>query len=228
MTGNALEAAPSESRADGPSRQIAKLARDPAFSLVKALAALPAGGARYIPETIAQYERALTPLRSSEPAFDGSLAKSVANAFAPIGAKMRPDMSQEQAMVWCAALVKALSDLPPRCVIAAFDEAVHIPFEFASQMEAKVREIAERKRQEHWIALSRLRQMQAEILRAAAPPQPQLEGPPDEPMSREELRKLRKTAAGPNLIRMGLSAGFVLQADLDALEAEDAEERAHL
>lgn len=194
---------------------------DRPWSVVKALEKLPAGGARHLPATVAEYEGRLVSLRTAEPKLSGALARSVADAFAPMGAKMRPDMSPEQAGFWTAALVKAFSDLPPFIVKAALEEAIHIPFEFPTQMEVKVREIAERKLADHKRAIARLRAMIAEIQRMAHPPQAVLEAPePDRPWSPEELAKMPE-----GIRRMGLAGGWLTQSELDEADQQFREAR---
>ena len=164
------------------------------------------------------YSQRLVSLRSREPGLDGKGAKSIADAFAPIGAKMRPDMSQEQAGFWASSIVLALSDLPAFVVREAMAEAVHIPFQFPTDMEAKVREIAERIFARHKRALLRLRQTM-EALRRMAEGEKQLPPPPEgEPMSLDELRSTPKW-----LRSLGLQSGAIRAEDLAAIEAEEAE-----
>ena len=187
------------------------------WSLAKALAALPEGGASLLGPTIEQYRQRLQPLKDAEPKFDGALSKKVADAFAPIGAKMRPDMSVEQGGFWASSIVLALSDLPSFIAVAALEEAVHTPWQFPTDMEAGVREIANRKLEEHQTSIRRLQAMRDEILRASQPPSPQLEAPDEtEPMSREEIAKLLRSPIGKDLLRMGLRLGSIRQEDYDA------------
>lgn len=197
--------------------KLAKAGPSGGWSPSKALAALPQGDAALLGPTIEQYRQRLQPLKSLEPRLDGSLAKSVADAFAPIGAKMRPDMSVEQGGFWATSIVMALSDLPPFIAIAALEEAVHSPWQFPTEMEAGVREIAKRKLEDHQLAIRRLQAMRDEILRASTPPSPQLEAPDTgEPLSREEVAKLLRSPVGKELIRMGLQLGSIRQEDYEA------------
>lgn len=210
--------------------RLAKAGPNGGWSLAKAAAALPPADAARLPQTIERYRQRLAPLKAAEPKFDGPLAKKVADAFAPIGAKMRPDMSPEQASFWASSIVLALSDLPAWIAVAALDEAVHTPWQFPTDMEAGVRDIANGKLEEHRAAIARLEALRAEIERAANPPTPQLEAPDDsEPMTRKEIAHLlRSPVASEELFRMGLRLGSIRQEDYEAelaiLQAESPPE----
>lgn len=146
------------------------------------------------------------------------MAKAVADAFAPIGAKMRPDMGIEQAGFWTAALVKAFSDLPAFIVREALGEAIHVPFQFPTEMEKGVRDLAERKLEDHRRAVRRLQMMRDELQRALAP-DPALAPPSDEPLGLDDVR------ATPKWLRsLGRTSGAIRAEDLAIVEAEEAEE----
>lgn len=152
---------------------------------------------------------------------DGSETRQVLDAFKPIGAKMRPDMSVDQGAHWATAIVLALSDLPAWIAVQALREAVHIPFDFPTEMETQVREIANRIHDKHLRALRRLRSLQDAILRATNA-QPLIEDAikPEEPMTLEEVRKMYRGALGKELVRMGLTAGAIREEDLAIVCAE--------
>lgn len=185
------------------------------------MAALPTGQAPLLRQAIAEYQQRMLPLKRQEPAHDGSLTRSVADAFAPIGAKMRPDMSVEQGGFWASSIVLALSDLPAFIAKEALEEAVHTPWKFPTDMEEGVRGIAEKRLSKHQTALHRL-QLILDAISRAGNAQPRLEAPPPipEPMSMDELRAILKGPAARSLVRMGLACGQIRQADLDAIEAE--------
>lgn len=185
------------------------------WSVAKQLARLPAGKAPALRSCIEAYQDRMVSLKHREPSLGGALAKSVADAFAPLGAKMRPDMSEEQAGFWASSIVMAFSDLPPFIVQSAMAEAMHVPWKFPTDMEAGVRTIALRKLEEHKTAILRLHAMLDEIHRAASPAQPQLEAPAEDvEWSDEELHRLT-----PALRKMGISAGWLTQEMLDKADA---------
>jgi hypothetical protein len=146
------------------------------------------------------------------------MTRQLVEAFGPMGAKMRPDMTDHQADFWASAIITALSDLPHFCVLSAIREAMHIPYQFPTEMEAGVRSIAERRLAEHKTAIHRLRAMQDEIHRAANP-QPQIvdANATDEPMSIEEIRQTPKQYR-----TLGVSVGAIRPEDLAIVEAEEA------
>lgn len=200
-------------------REVAKFARRPDWTLEKALALLPAGGAVHLREAADRYEAQMRPLKAVDPKLDGAITREVADAFAPIGAKMRPDMSIEQAGFWTSAIVLSLSDLPPFVARSALQEAVHVPYDFPTDMEKGVRAIAQRKLEEHRTAIRRLRAMLEAIHRAANPvAQITDEQHTDEPMSLDEIRKT------PVWVRkLGVGTGAIRPEDLETVEREEAE-----
>ena len=142
-------------------------------------------------------------------------------AFAPLGAKMRPDMTEHQVDFWGSAIVLALSDLPSFVVISAMAEAMHTAWQFPTEMEAGVRRIAERKVEEHRTAIKRLHAMLKAIHDAGNPPQALLtdELNNGDPMSLEEIRKTPK-----HLRSLGVSCGAIRVEDLRAvLDEEEAQ-----
>ncbi len=219
MTSNELIEAPEVALAGGEaSAKLARLALAPDFTMAGALAQIPEGGGRAIRPTITRYEQALVPLKVQEPGGHGSVSASLLASFAPIGAKMRPDMLDDRLEDWGTAIILALSDLPPSCIKAALADAVHTPWKFPTDMEEGVRIIAERKLEGHRTALRRLRAMLDEIHRAANPSQPQLEGQTAiAPLTPAELHKLK-----PEFRRIGLRMGDFSQADLDDADAQFA------
>jgi hypothetical protein len=225
MNGDDTVPALLESRAAGTSLQIARLALTASaydWDPHKAIAALPTGSGHAVRDARDRYAQALRPLEATEPDLKGSLARTVRDAFAPIGAKMRPDMSLEQAGVWTAAMVVAFSDLPNWIVVEAMKEAVHKTFEFPSDMEAEVRRIAEAKFLKHRIALARLEQC-LEAMRGALNPAPRLEDRTEEPMVLDEARKLVFDSPADvrrTVLEMGRGCGAIRPEDFEILKSE--------
>lgn len=130
-----------------------------------------------IDAAIAEIEQQSLSLKVVEPEFKGPHTKALADAIRPIGALIAPTMTREQADAFRAAIVGALSDLPPRLALIGLKRALHVPMEFPNQVHGVVRRLAEEAAQQQAIALHRLKMMRAEIERALNP-QPKLEAPP--------------------------------------------------
>lgn len=84
------------------------------------------------------------PLKLSEPATDGYLSRQAGDMLRPIGAKIAPHLSGEQATAWRKAVVMALSDLPAHAILSALPKALHKPMRFLSDVETEVRQIADK------------------------------------------------------------------------------------
>ena len=137
--------------------------------------------------------------------FDGMTARLV-DALRPLGIKISPTMSPQQAGGWLAAMVAALSDLPPRVAIRAAQDAIHHPMQFINEVEAAVRERAEQVSARYSFALRRLEKMQREIMEAAKPARPLLAGGPP-----PELKQADVDAMSEELRRIGLACGALVQ-----------------
>jgi len=83
--------------------------------------------------------RRMTPLKDVEPDCNGELSKQAGDILRPIGAKIAPQLSSEQATAWRKAVVLALSDLPPDVMILALRDAIHTPMKFLNEVEEAVR-----------------------------------------------------------------------------------------
>jgi hypothetical protein len=148
-----------------------------------------------IAAAIEEMESAL-PLKQFEPALDGQTSRLIEDHLRPIGAKIDPRISAEQAQAWRKAMLLALSDLPSAVVLRSVREAVHRPYQFLNEVEAAVREIAAVHMENRRLALVRLKRWHAELERAAMP-QPQLEAPAeDPPIEQEEVDALNATLRG--------------------------------
>ena len=81
----------------------------------------------------------MSALKEIEPECNGTISKQVGDLLRPIGAKIAPQLSSEQATAWRKALVMALSDLPPDVSILAIRKAIHTPMKFLNEVEEAVR-----------------------------------------------------------------------------------------
>lgn len=214
------------SEALGALRRIAKVAAEP-IPLGDAIRALSEEERSMVPRALEQYRASLAPLRALEPKLDGAEAAKVRESFMPLGAKMRPDMSQEQGHAWTAAILIAFSDLPSWAVCKAMAEAMHTAWQFPSELEAGIRAGAERILQRHFAALGRIREMMEAIERAARPAQPQLSDDRGEPLTYDEALAIARGPAGRSLLNMGKNLGTISQEHFDRiirqLEAEAME-----
>lgn len=195
-----------------PDRALAKhVLGTPVFDVNDALSQF--GGEQLQSTRMALFER-LTPLKQVEPKLDGSLAGQVRDYLKVIGGKVRPEFSTDQCMVWLNAVLMALSDLPAFCLRAAALDAIHVPFTFPNEVEAKVRQLAEAERERYQRAMRRIDAMQREIQRAATMDTLQIEADPA-PLSDDEIHKLQRSGEmGKSLLRVGLAKGFILPEQL--------------
>jgi hypothetical protein len=162
-----------------------------------------------VAEAIAGYEASLEPLGAADPRLADPRKRSVAaravcTALRPTGAKLAPHLSSAQAEAWIDGVLLSLSKWPPRVAEAAARAAVHEPFRFIGDVDARLHELAANIDRKHRNALHRLRRLAEEMERAANPP-PAL--PPSEeinPWPLDEARRLN-----PSLLAIGLRQGFI-------------------
>lgn len=81
-------------------------------------------------------------VKDIEPSCAGPISNELSDTLRPIGAKIAPHLSGEQATAWRKAIVMALSDLPPDVALLAIRKTMHTPMQFLSEVETKVRESA--------------------------------------------------------------------------------------
>ncbi len=175
---------------------------------------------------LAVLERWAVPLKAQEPEgmvrdetadlgfrFEGAATARLVDALRPIGMKINPALAPQQVGGWLAAMVAALSDLPPRVAIRGAQDAIHVPMKFLNEVETAVREKAEPVAARYALAKSRLERMKREIAEAAKPAKPQL--PPPPPMTQDDLNALSRNEMGRTLLSMGLKAGHVTQEQFD-------------
>lgn len=169
---------------------------------------------REVRATKAELERSTLPLTHFEPTLDGSMTATVRRNIETIGAKIRPDLSVDQGQSWINAMVRALSDLPPQVAAKATNRAVHIAFEFVSEVEGKVRELAE----EHMARIRLANHRLAMILKAldeAVNGAPRIidDRPPEErqkALTDAEVHELQRGGEMQRtVLRLGLAAGHI-------------------
>lgn len=187
-------------------------------------------GAASVMATRAELERSLTTLAHYEPKLDGSLASVPRRYLNVIGCAMRPDLSADQAQAWTEAMMFKLSDLPPHVLAKATERAAHVAFEFPSEVEAKVRELAaehvERIKRAIRLAMSieaALREA-ANPTRTALPAEPTLQ-PGERVIDDATVQKLQRgNGLGQAVLQLGIAKGWVLPeqlADDDTTTQED-------
>jgi len=189
-------------------RSLARTALEPSWSLRDCMAEAVAAD---VAEAIAGYEAGLEPLSAADPFLADPKKRSIAaravcTALRPTGAKLAPHLSAAQAEAWIDGVLLSLSKWPPRVAAAAARAAVHEPFRFIGDVDARLHELAANIDRKHRNALHRLRRLAEEMERAANPP-PAL--PPPEPIlfwTLEEARTLN-----PALLAIGLRQGFILR-----------------
>lgn len=187
-------------------RELARTALQPSWSLRDCMAGAAAAD---VAEAIAGCEAGLEPLSAADPCLADPRKRSVAaravcTALRPIGAKLAPHLSSAQAEAWIDGVLLSLSKWPPRVAAAAARAAVHEPFRFIGDVDARLHELAAGIDRRHRNALHRLRRLAEEMERAANPP-PSLAPPePILPWPIEEARRLN-----PSLLAIGLRQGFI-------------------
>lgn len=82
------------------------------------------------------------PIKSAEPSADGQISRAIGDMLRPIGAKIAPHLSGEQATAWRKAVVMALGDLPAHVVVEVLPLAIHKPMRFLSDVETEIRRLA--------------------------------------------------------------------------------------
>lgn len=189
-------------------RELARTALQPSWSLRDCMAEAEAAD---VAEAIAGYEASLEPLNAADPFLADPKKRSVAaravcTALRPTGAKLAPHLSSAQAEAWIDAVLLSLSKWPPRVAAGAARAAVHEPFRFIGDVDARLHELAANIDRKHRNALHRLHRIAEEMERAANPP-PTLP-PPEEivPWTLEEARTLV-----PVMLDIGCRQGFIEQ-----------------
>lgn len=198
-------------------RTLSRLVLEPGFTVARAIVNVTPAE---LEAAISSYE-SVKPLMHVEPRLDGPQSRAVADFLRPIGAKIAPTMSGEQANTWRAAMVLALSDLPPRVAQKATRLAIHKPMLFINEAETEIRKIAADMEAKNRLALYRLRTMRAEIERAGNPDQKQIADRHSDPITVSEV-------AGwpPEYRRIAVENDFITTEMLEAAEALIEERKA--
>lgn len=166
--------------------------------------------------SLQDYRQRMLPLRSQDARFRSSRpdelgaainesaeARAMVEALKMIGRKIRPEYSASQASHWCAALVAALSDLPPAVAVAACKAAIHQPVEFPGQVERVIRAGAEKIIGRHKMAVAYLQGLRREILSRS---QLRLVDDSPRPLTQEEVDQM-----SPEYQRLGLKVGALIR-----------------
>ncbi len=172
-----------------------------------------------IDEAIASYEQALIPMQSRTAAERLPDQQQLAKFIGSIGARIRPDFSEAQAQLWIQGMVDALDHLPARIALQSAREARHIPIEFPGQVLGKILEIAEKHLATHRARIARLKR-----LRTIAEQSPAIEASPEakDLASQQELR-----AMSPELAKLGIAGGWLVEDETGIRWATDDEQAAH-
>ncbi|KQM65800.1 hypothetical protein ASE75_06100 [Sphingomonas sp. Leaf17] len=157
----------------------------------------------------------------ADPVGRDAWSKAIDLRLIRLAVKVLPTASESQTQLWRDALVEALSDLPAMISLTAAKRAIHRPFRFIGEIETAVREISAEMQAERHQRLTLLRRMQTEVERALRPP-PTLPAPAaDAPLTGAQIR-----AMSSDLRRMGLTAGFITQDEIDAALSDDLQQAA--
>lgn len=206
-----------ESPADGLSR-LMELAASADWTTAHAKQ-LAGDNPQAVESLISRYETSVLPLADVEPDFAGKRSKDLRDWLRPIGIKLAPTMSPDQATAWLQAMVLALSDLPADIAIKAAKEALRVPMNFMNEVDAAIRDKASVMITRRANAIDRLRRLKAEIERPIAQPR-LVDAEPDRdtrPLTMQEI------AALPIALRkIGLTLGEITQEQFDAAPEEPA------
>lgn len=156
--------------------------------------------------TLAAYERSLIAIRDLPDAEKLEAQKTIAHELRPIGAKIAPHLSAEQSKTWRFALAQALGDLSRRTALRAAREALHVPASFLADVERIIRDKAAVIDGKHSRAMLRLRRLIEEIRRASTL---RITDESGRAPTTDEI-----ASWPPFVVRMGLKAGHITEADL--------------
>lgn len=154
--------------------------------------------------------------------FHGEKTTELVNALRPIGILISPGMSPDQAGAWLAAMVAALSDLPPPVAVKAAKDALLVPMRFANEVHGVIRERAVVHQERLEAAIIRLRMALRDLERE---PMPAIECHEPRKRTDADYQAMARSRTGRTLLRVGLDAGHITQREYDlAMEsASDAD-----
>ncbi|WP_426254512.1 hypothetical protein [Sphingomonas sp. DC2300-3] len=198
---------PDPTSAEAGTRDLAWKALSLLFSPTEvALAELGADADAAIDAATAKNAAEMAPVpadRQGRGSWDGAMDERLRR----LAAKVLPTASAEAATAWRDAMVEALSDLPAMIALTAAKKAIHKPFRFVGEVEPAIREIAEAMIERRHVRAAALQRMRDAIKRAANPA-PALPAP--------EITAAGIRAMKPEMRALGLRAGFITQAEVDA------------
>lgn len=169
-------------------------------------------------EAIEGFERALRPAKEIPLDQRQEETRKLANIIGSIGLRVRPDFSQEQAQLWSAEVVDALSNLPLRAAIAGARDAKHEPIRFPGEVHPAIARLTEPHISAYRNALSNLRRLLREI------------DDPTHPVKRKHIPDISdddlQNLPAP-LRAMGIGAGWLIEENGRLRWATDAEQAEH-
>lgn len=172
-----------------------------------------------IDEALASYQRAMIPMCNRTEAENQPDQIELAKLIRDIGARIRPDFTEDQARLWCAAMVNALDEFPARIVLQAAREARHDEIEFPGQVHKAIKIRADRLLASGQSRIARLKRMR----RIAEQPLA-LEASPE---AKQLAEKIELEEMAPEFRSLGIAAGWLIE-DHDGIRwATDAECLAH-
>jgi hypothetical protein len=217
MANNLMEAAPSTVSEAAGTHDLAWKALSLLFSPTEvAAAALGADADMAIDAAVSKNTSEMVPVPSDaqgRKSWDSAMDERLRR----LAAKVLPTASAEAATAWREAMVEALSDLPAMIALTAAKKAIHKPFRFVGEVEPAIREIAEAMIERRHVRAAALQRMRDAIKRAANPV------PALPPM---EITPAGIRAMSQEMRALGLRAGFITQADVDAALGYDDDQAA--
>lgn len=86
-----------------------------------------------------KFAKRMIALKELEADFLAPMSQRIDKALRPIGAKISPQLSADQAMAWRQSMLMALSDLPVDVALVGLQQAIHKPMKFLGDVETIVR-----------------------------------------------------------------------------------------
>lgn len=153
-------------------------------------------------KAIEGFETALRPAKEVPLEERKAESRKLANIIGAMGLRVRPDFSEEQAQIWSAEVVDALSNLPLRCSIAGAKDAKHEPIRFPGEVHPAIARLT----QPHITAYRNALRNLKRLLREIDEPTPPVLRKHIPETSDEDLQNL------PAPLRsMGFSAGWLIE-----------------
>lgn len=150
-----------------------------------------------------------------------SLMAKARDSLRPVGAKLAPGMSENQAEAWLDALVMSLQGYSLTTIVQVGKRATEEPFPYGiNSVDARLHEIAKEIEERNKKAITWLKMYLRDLEKAQK--QKLLASPEDKPLTIEEI-----AALPPHLYSMGVTGGFISeeeQAAVKALREQHSEE----